>query len=203
VDVSRWGGIKFGAGLQGSRDLSGAINRDCADDAVLNEPFAKTCFQGDSRMEWIILTFGKHAGCSLPEIILSDPDWFLWAIKKDVFYGRLAEQAKLLLEKARRIKIPKRHAERWNIEYRCDNDGSFRGFNIIRCRAGSEFVHSSCRRANHLDLLSVRPSKTYDKGTYRRLIRDFRRHYFGKRAYLTKRRCERFFDDESNFVKRP
>src|SRR4051812_30939644 len=115
-------------------------------------------------MSWIILTFGKNAGCSLPKIMFTDPNWFFWAINENIFYGRVAVQAQLLIDKARRIKIPKRHPEEWDIEYRCDKEGSFRGFDIVRCHGAPEFVHSSCRRAKHLDLLSVRPAKLYDKG---------------------------------------
>jgi hypothetical protein len=42
--------------------------------------------------------------------------------------------------------------------------------------------------------------KKYDKRTSRIVIRDFRRHYFGKHKRLTKKRCERFFGDDANFI---
>jgi hypothetical protein len=31
---------------------------------------------------WTIVDFSKHKGKSLPQIILHDPDWFFWAMKK-------------------------------------------------------------------------------------------------------------------------
>jgi hypothetical protein len=47
-------------------------------------------------MSWKTLDFGKYAGRTLPEIIVSDADWFFWARKKDVFKGRLANEAEEL-----------------------------------------------------------------------------------------------------------
>ena len=41
-------------------------------------------------MKWTTLNFGKHAGLSLPQIILCDADWFFWALNKGVFWGRQA-----------------------------------------------------------------------------------------------------------------
>jgi hypothetical protein len=44
-------------------------------------------------MRWTTLNFGRHAGRSLPEIVVSDADWFFWAFKVDVFKDRLAAEA--------------------------------------------------------------------------------------------------------------
>ncbi|SRR6266446_10957927 len=40
---------------------------------------------------WIgqTLSFGRYNGRSLPEIVLTDPDWFFLAISKGVFQGKL------------------------------------------------------------------------------------------------------------------
>jgi hypothetical protein len=55
-------------------------------------------------MTWSILRFGKHAGKTLPQVLLLDTDWFFWMAPK--LYGRLGEEAKDLDRKARGIKIP-------------------------------------------------------------------------------------------------
>jgi hypothetical protein len=39
-------------------------------------------------MRWTTLNFGTHEGKSLPQIVISDPDWFFWAVARGVFTGR-------------------------------------------------------------------------------------------------------------------
>src|SRR6266436_688086 len=146
---------------------------------VLNEEFP---------MRWATLTFGKHAGKTIPEIILSDADWFFWAVNKGVFKGRLNDQAAKLVERARAIKIPKRNPKRWQVEYSYDDTGGFSGFR-------------STRRSPYLDLSYVRRGKAYDKRGCRNLLRDFRYHYFGDNTRLTKRRCEQLFSNKKNFLR--
>lgn len=42
---------------------------------------------------WSELTFGKHQGKTLPKVVLSDPDWFFWALRKKLFRPPLAAEA--------------------------------------------------------------------------------------------------------------
>lgn len=79
-------------------------------------------------MKWTTLNFGKHSGLSLPQIILSDADWFFWALNKGVFWGRLAIEAEELAARARAIKIPKPDPENWLVEYRREDNGRFLEF---------------------------------------------------------------------------
>jgi hypothetical protein len=83
-------------------------------------------------MRWTTLNFGKHAGKTLPEIILSDADWFFWAVNKRAFKGRLANEAEELVQKARAIKIPKSDHKRWQVEYSYDDTGGFCGFQFVK-----------------------------------------------------------------------
>jgi hypothetical protein len=149
-------------------------------------------------MDWTTLNFGKHEGKSLPQIIISDPDWFFWALAHGVFTGTLVAEAEDLVEKATAIKIPKRHSKRWRVEYRYEDGGSFLGFEFVK--RNSHCGHHTTR-LRHLDLSCVRRGKTYDKKGGRNLLRDFRRRYFGKKS-ATKRRCEEFFSNSKNFVRR-
>ena len=151
-------------------------------------------------MRWTTLNFGTHEGKSLPQIIISDADWFFWAVARGVFKGRLAAEAEDLVEKATAIKIPKPHPTRWQVEYRYEERGRFLGFEFVR--ANSHCGHHSTRRLPHLDLSCVRRGKAYDKKGCRNLLRDFRRRYFGKNTSATKRRCEKFFSNSKNFVRR-
>jgi hypothetical protein len=34
---------------------------------------------------WTTIDFGKHSEKTLPQVILSDPDWFFWATHNKVF----------------------------------------------------------------------------------------------------------------------
>jgi hypothetical protein len=152
-------------------------------------------------MRWTTLNFGKHAGKTLPEIILSDADWFFWALNKDVFKGRLANEAKGLLQRARAIKIPKRRPKRWQVEYTYEDTGGFCGFRFVKADMPWPCGSRSVRRLPYLDLSYVRRGKLYDKRGCRNLLQDFRYHYFGDNTRLTKRRCEEFFSNKDNFLK--
>ena len=152
-------------------------------------------------MRWATLTFGKHAGKTLPEIILSDADWFFWALNKGVFEGRLNDQAAKLVERARAIKIPKRNPKRWQVEYSYDDTGGFCGFQFVKVDMPWPYGSRSIRRLPYLDLSYVRRGKEYDKRGCRNLLRDFRHHFFGDNTRLTKRRCKEFFSNKKNFLR--
>lgn len=153
-------------------------------------------------MSWSVVRFGKHAGKTLPEIIVLDLDWFFWVLPK--LYGRLETEARDLARKLRAIKIPKRHRRKFEVEYRYEFDsGSVSG----RRFCGFAFVKGEARpsqwktRLPHLDLASPLRERKYNKRAGRILIHDFRIHYFGKHKRLTKKRCEKFFANERNFVR--
>jgi len=152
-------------------------------------------------MNWTTLTFGKHAGMSLPQIILADADWFFWAFNNGVFWGKIATEAEDLAAKAKAIKIPKRHPENWIVEYRFENDGRFLEFGFARVDASSYCGERWVSRLPYLGLTFIRRRRVYDKRGCRRLLRDFRRLYFGDGIRLTKDRCEEFFSKRRNFLR--
>jgi hypothetical protein len=153
-------------------------------------------------MSWTVVRFGKYRGKTLPEIIMKDPDWFFWMLPK--FYRKLAKEAEDLARKARAIKIPKGKGKKLRVEYRYELDtGSILG----RRFCGFELVEDSayyCKkwttRSSHLDLTMPLREKEYNKRGGGFMIKDFRRHYFGENKRLTKKRCERFFSDDKNFL---
>jgi hypothetical protein len=146
-------------------------------------------------MIWTTVNFGKHEGKNLPQIVLSDPNWFFWAV--DVLYGQLASEAKILERRARNIKIPRKSPKMWAVEYRWDRDDRFLGFGIVEVNS---HAHSLFERLPHLDLAYFRRGNVHDIRDGRLLIRDFRRLYFDG-LNLTKKRCESFFHNERNFTK--
>jgi hypothetical protein len=154
-------------------------------------------------MSWSVVPFGKYAGRTLPEIILTDPDWFFWVLPK--LYGRLETEARDLARKARAIKIPKRLGKKLEVEYRYEFDNR----SVLGRRfCGFAFVNGEARpsqwktRLPYLDLALPLREKKYNKRAGRILIQDFRLNYFGKHKRLTKKRCEKFFTNERNFIDR-
>jgi hypothetical protein len=149
---------------------------------------------------WSIINFGRHEGKSLPQILLCDPDWFFWAMDSGVFENRpnLLPEATRLAFTAKHIKIPRPNPEKWYIRYWITWDGKFQTFEILET-AG--YVDPDVIRHDHLDLSFPRLLKKYDKLGCKLLLRSFRYYFFGsERAPLTKKRCEEFFEDRSNFV---
>jgi hypothetical protein len=146
-------------------------------------------------MTWTTVNFGKHRGKTLPQIILSDPNWFFWAAT--ILYGPLMAEAARLVMRARNIKIPKSNPKKWAVEYRRDRDDRFLGIDIVKA---DSHVHFLFERLPHLDLAYVRRGNVHDSRDCRRVIRDFRQLYFDG-LNLTKGRCEAFFEDEDNFIK--
>jgi hypothetical protein len=146
---------------------------------------------------WTTLNFGKHAGRTLPQVVLSDPNWFFWAVGKDIFKGRLADEAAVLSRRATHIRIPKPNPKGWEVEYRRDRDGRFLGFNFVEAKSPS---YGSATRLPFLDLSHVRRGNIHDKRDCRRMIQNVRTFYFDG-LNLTKKRCEAFFDNKRNFLK--
>jgi hypothetical protein len=151
---------------------------------------------------WSIINFGRHEGKSLPQILLCDPDWFFWAMDSGVFENRanLLPEATRLTFMAKHIKIPRPNPREWQISYVISHDAKFLTFEIVE--NGADYLDETLVVLDdHLDLSFPRLLKTYDKFGYRLLLKKFRYYFFGsERAPLTKKRCEEFFEDRSNFL---
>jgi hypothetical protein len=143
---------------------------------------------------WSILNFGKHAGKSLPEVVLHDPDWFFWAIEGNVLEERgFGAEANDLDLKARNIKIPRPTTEHWCINYVFSHRDKFCGFNLVQVRSAAEAY------ANRLDLSVVYARNRRNKSGNEILLRDFKTYYFGTLMKLTRKQCEEFFDNAAKF----
>ncbi len=142
------------------------------------------------------MPFGRYKGKTLPEIIIWDLVWFFWVLPK--LYGKLADEAQELAQKARAIKIPKSDKDKLEVEYQYEFDHRFCGFSFVK--ADSPHYNRWTTRLPYLDLSWPIRRKRYDKRAGRIMMRDFRIHYFGKRKRLTKDRCEGFFSNDRNFI---
>lgn len=142
---------------------------------------------------WSTLKFSSHEGKTLPQIILSDPDWFYWQYGNGFKSPSLADQAAAIADKASRIRIPKPDPENWRIKYIIHPNGTFEDFFIVplsevHSDSGSIFFRSS------LDLFLPRRLKQYDKLGYKIFLGKFRDYWF-EGGKLTKERCEQFFSE--------
>ena len=154
-------------------------------------------------MSWVCLNFGKHISETLPQIIFKDPDWFIWAIERNVFKNNyeLHKEATYLNKLIKKIKIPRDNPEKYEIEYMYEEyNGKFISFEIVpkdhRSTSGNVIYHHK----NVIDI-SMGRQYDYDKEGMKRIIRNLKQYYFEKSGYrMTQDRCEAFFQNKSNFV---
>jgi hypothetical protein len=148
--------------------------------------------------EWSTLHFGKHQGKTLPQIVLSDPDWFFWAIGHSIFREQIVEEAQDIARKATHIKIPRPDPENWRFKYQFTSDGKFIALGIIPAKTAN--IESRYAMIDAwLDLSLIHRLQKYDKFGYRILLAKFRDYFFGG-SNLTREICENFFYNEANFV---
>jgi hypothetical protein len=155
-------------------------------------------------MAWTVLQFGKHKGKTLPQILFSDPDWFFWAIEKNIFEGKgpLEREAQEINYKARNIKIPSKEGKDLVAEYLIHAPTGKFGSMVIVPRDRSLHQGSSpASRKDVIDLSFPREIAGYDKLGCGNLLLSVKHHLFGDRhCRMTRQRCEAFFEDDSNLV---
>jgi hypothetical protein len=143
---------------------------------------------------WSIVDFGKWAGKgkTLPQIILSDPDWFFWAVENGAFKGILAGEAQKLARRAAGIKLPPPKAATHCIQHWISPDGKYARFDVIEKDQPDHHGSSTEIRRDSLHLGFPRGMKQYDKLGCRLMTDSLKRHWF-KGARLTKAKVEANF----------
>ncbi|WP_158665243.1 hypothetical protein [Ensifer adhaerens] len=152
---------------------------------------------------WSEVNFGKWSSKpkTLPQILVSDPDWFFWAVENDVLASRkaLAAEAETLNRRARAIKIPSSKAPMDCVRYWISHKGEFSDMELIQASEPAHVGSSSEIRRDHLNLYAPRAIKDYDKLGCRLLLKSFKHYWFDGKAF-TKDKVEAFFSDPANFV---
>ena len=153
-------------------------------------------------MPWSTVTFGKHAGKTLPQIVFSDPDYFFWAFEEGIFKGSLSRQAAILDARARSIRIPNNEAGSLLAEYIVHPPTQkFAHMEIVPANRAQHQGSSPAFRKSVIDLSVPRKIASYDKLGCKNLISSVKCTLFGsKTVRMTQERCESFFDDPTNFV---
>jgi hypothetical protein len=175
----------------------------------MNQNIAKTNSNLSSRHSgvdergcvWMKVNLGKWAGKekTLPQILIADPDWFFWAISKGVFKGILADQAEMLARRAKAIKVPVSNGPARCVQHWVSVAGEYSHFKLISADQPPHYGSSTEIRHETLDLEFLRFIAHYDKAGYNQMIKNFKLHWFGGRAF-TKGKVESFFADPANFV---
>jgi len=151
-------------------------------------------------MEWSILTFGKHEGKTLPQVVLEDPDWFFIAYERGEFTRQLLPEANRIFEKATSIKVPSTGEKRMVAEYSIDP--FTRKFSVIEVVPESDPFNPESIwsfRKKVIDFTAARNILFSDTTAGERIALQVKNLLFGKDAELMRELCETFFNDEANF----
>jgi len=181
-------------------------NRALVSSLVHDLELAAGAALNNSMANWTVVNFGKYEGKgkTLPQVLLSDPDYFFWALDKGAFKGSLAAEAANLNHRARNIRIPPdENGKARDAEYLIHRPTM--KFGAIHLIPKKQSTHQGgspvfCRM-DRIDLSVPRRIKEYDKRGCKLLIDELRYILFGdSKARITKARAEQFFEDDSNFI---
>jgi hypothetical protein len=153
-------------------------------------------------MNWTVLTFGKHKGKTLPQIMFSDPDWFFWAWENNAFKGELLRQAQEIYMKATAIRVPQDDGEKRIVEYIVDQGtGKFGTISIVRSDLENYGPMSKYRVTEVIDMRIPRQYARHDKFGYKNFLSAMKGILFGDPSHrMNEKRCAEFFEDDRNFV---
>lgn len=155
-------------------------------------------------MNWTEIGFGKYPNKTLPQILLSDPDYFFWGIQENIFGKRphLKAQADILNRRARGIKIPNNDDGQLEIEHVISPvNYTYARFDLESVDKPVHRGGSPVLRERFLDLSFPRSLKEYDKSGGKLLIHSFKQHILGNsNARITKKVAEDFFSNADNFI---
>ncbi|ABQ05997.1 MULTISPECIES: hypothetical protein [Flavobacterium] len=154
-------------------------------------------------MVFTAVNLKKHLGKTLPQILFADLDYFIWAYENNVFRNPpLKLEAEYIFKRIKNIKIPKENPEEYEVEYLIHQPtGKFGHFELVPKTTPLHKGGSPAFRTENIDLTVARSIAAYDKSGCRTMIEYLKKYYFGDSSYkMVKKRCEDFFNKDSNFV---
>jgi hypothetical protein len=155
-----------------------------------------------SSFKWTAVDFGKFEGkkLTLPQIILTDPDWFFYMVEIGAFTETFARQADDIAKKARKIRIPGKRPGKCKVLNYLAPERTFSHFDIVKAKPDWFSGSAKIQVTDFIDLSISHRLKPYDKAGAKRLIKGLKSALYGRtNVRLTKRRCEEFFADPDNF----
>jgi hypothetical protein len=152
-------------------------------------------------MKWIEVSFGKHKGKTIPQIMWMDSDWAFWAYDQGFVKGQVNEQLRYVCERAKAIRIPENGKGKRFVKYVHDQRGKFATIDVHCDSEIPEWMRVSWNTSDVIDLSYPRRTCAYDKLGNKNMIACAKAILFGDPSFkMTKSRCEEFFEDDSNFV---
>ncbi|MBF0555333.1 MAG: hypothetical protein HQK96_12395 [Nitrospirae bacterium] len=157
----------------------------------------------DGKMEWSKLTFGKHYGKTLPQVMFIDPDWFFHLHNEGAFINRgvIEDEAETIYRRATSIQIPISDVDEYChiVYFQHPSTGKFNSMLLVRGIRSSRNGTSEAI-SDVIDLSYPTRCSIYDKRGCKLMIRRVKSILFGAENYtMSKARCEDFFNDKSAF----
>jgi hypothetical protein len=150
-----------------------------------------------NQRKWTEVPFRDYFGKTLPQVILSDPDFFFWAFENGRFYNKeLFAEAKELALKGRSIKLP----EGWRVDYFVDRSGTLCNVEVVEDTSPKHEGSTAVLSKKVLDLSVAHSLRNYDKKGSKILLTTLRGIRFGPSRRLTRAVCEAFFNDDGHFA---
>lgn len=151
-------------------------------------------------MAYAALGFGKYGYFSLPQVIFTDPDYFFWAIDNQAFSGSQMQEAKALLKRIRRIRIPGDHAQGWCADH-VHQKNKLIGLYIVLKDQSCTYPSCEVTRLPYIDLGFVHEHMPRDRQGNTVLVSTYLRlRGADVMGVPTRAFCYGFFDDPGNFV---
>ena len=150
---------------------------------------------------WVVYDYGKWKGkgYSLPQIVLTDPDWFFHCVA----HGKIAQPhiagAKQLAARATAIKLPASRIADHCISHWIGADGKYAGFTIVLKGLPSHLGGSKQILRDNLDLSFPTRWANYDKLGCSLMLGEFKLQWLGRRR-VSQDICERFFNNSANMI---
>jgi len=155
-------------------------------------------------MSWIKIYWNcEYQGLTLPQVLFKNPGWFFWMVREEKFEnkGQIAKEAEELNRKARRIRIPDKEGKNLVADYYVQPSGEMRFAIMEIVPEKQEPTGGHCSRKKMIDLRIPFNIKSYDKLGNSLLIKNVKGFLFqNSKLRMTRKRCEAFFDNDSNFV---
>jgi hypothetical protein len=147
---------------------------------------------------WSEIEFGRYTGCTLPELLFVDPDYFFWVYEQGVFNGMCG--TKRLYRRATSIRIPPRYGPDLAVEYIICS-GRFEGMQLSPANMALDGGGSTSLLKPVIDMSFPRSLRAFDKGGMKIMIRDLKEIVFGNPSHrMTKQRIVEFFAKDNNFL---
>lgn len=154
-------------------------------------------------VDWAKLPDGDHRGKTLPQVVLSDPDFFFSVTTDHPRFSGIQMQALIISARARNIAIPSVGGVKRVALYLMDSRDRNRFSEVILVPETQVLPPGfpRCERRNVLDLSVPRFLAPLDWDPGKKMLPLIRQLFFGGAKRLARDDVHAFFNDTSKFLK--